>query len=348
MQTIPKDLYYVDEHIVNVTDFTPQTTFAEYADYWITYNKQRLAVKTYSRYLALLVRINAGIGHIALGNLKSAHIEEFCHRLTLNGTNLRTGKSLSSKTILHHYRLISVILQSAVKKEIIPYNPCDRQHCSSPKVEKKEIACLQLDDVRFVCANVKKLSCKLALIVLLGLFTGIRRGEIAGLQWQDIDIDRMAILVNRAVSYTAEAGLVIKPPKTPTSNRVVFFYENILKNALKEYKRWYILHFGSISPEYFLFPNAFSFNRPVYPDTISDWAEQASKIIGVQFTMHKLRHTYVSLQIANNTPLKEIAYNVGHSKLTTTCDTYAHLIRLHNKPSISSLENLLNDEKVSS
>ncbi len=339
MQT--NSMYYVDEDMVRIVNFTAQSTFEEYAYYWLGKNKLRLAPKTYSRYVDLMRRVKLGIGHIKLGNIKSVHIEEFCRRLSLPGANFRTGKELSPKTILHHYRLISVVLQSAVRDGIIDCNPCDKQHCASPKVEQNEISCLQLSEVKKICNNIDRLSCPIALVILLGLFTGMRRGEIAGLKWEDIDSDNMAINVKRSIAYTVQSGTIVKSPKTPTSYRVVFFYELMLKCKIREYMRWYRETYGRLELIDYVFPNSHNVSAPIHPDTLSNWAEKASSIIGVNIKMHKLRHTYVSLQIANNTPLKEIAYNVGHSKLTTTCDTYAHLIRLHNKPSVSSLEKLI-------
>jgi hypothetical protein len=118
---------YVPIEIPKEHQISPNITFSRYSKIWIYENEETLAIKTCERYKSLLVRINMGIGHIPLKELSSYHIKQFLRVLSKDGMNKRTGGKLSAKTILHHYRLISVILQQAVRDCCIPFNPACKE-----------------------------------------------------------------------------------------------------------------------------------------------------------------------------------------------------------------------------
>lgn len=107
--------YYVPIEIPAEYCFDSNSTFSEYANVWMDDYTNTLAVKTISRYGDLLKRINMGIGHIPLKDIQPYHLRQFLNKISQYGVNKHTGKCLSEKTILHHYRLISVILQQQLE-----------------------------------------------------------------------------------------------------------------------------------------------------------------------------------------------------------------------------------------
>jgi len=109
--------------------------FADYADVWMNINEATLAPSTFIRYDSLLARINAAIGHLKLADMRSMHLQELYKNLAEPGLNKRAGGGLSSKTVMHHHRLISVILSEG-------YTPRDVSSLATPpKVQQKE-SCL--------------------------------------------------------------------------------------------------------------------------------------------------------------------------------------------------------------
>lgn len=114
-------------------------------------------------------------------------------------------KPLAQKTILHYHRLISSILEKAVKWQVIISNPCER--VEAPKVERKEAR--YLDDVQAVklleCLESEPLQYKT--MVTLLLYSGMRRGELCGLEWSDVDYENCIIDINKSSLYLAELGV---------------------------------------------------------------------------------------------------------------------------------------------
>ena len=141
---------------------------------------------------------------------------------------------LYSKTVLEHHRLLHSILQQAVYGQMIQYNPASRVR--PPKAKKQSIDFY--DDVQTI-ALIKALEVKdlkFRVIILLTIFTGLRRGEVLRLEWQDIDFKNSSVTVRQASQYVSSIGIYTKDSKTETSNRVISIPDSITK-LLKEYKR---------------------------------------------------------------------------------------------------------------
>lgn len=337
------NIYYVDEEIPAMHKISDETAFLNYADYWMEDSKGELTEKTFRRYLALLERINYGIGHISLKNLAPYHIKEFLKKLEQDGVNKRTKKKLSKKTILHHYRLISSILQQAVREQIIEFNPTSKNHMKPPKVPKTTITCLQIHDVKKILAGLTGEKIKWKTITKVLLFTGIRRGELCGLEWQDIDFKNKIISIMRSSLYTSEKGIYTKGPKTESSTRVFSVSDGVLA-IFYEYKEWYKETYGYVSDCNLASKRLFITRdkKPMHPDSINDWMTKFYiKNDIVKFTPHILRHTYISLLISKGVSLKEISQRVGHSNLSTTCNIYAHSIKVADLIASSSFDDII-------
>lgn len=126
------------------------------------------------------------------------------------------------------------MLQQAVCWQMIPYNPASRVR--PPKAKKPNINFY--DDVQTI-ALIKALEgkeLKFRVIILLTTFTGLRRGEVLGLEWKDINFKDSSLAIRQASQYVSSIGIYTKDPKIETSNRVISIPESITK-LLKEYKR---------------------------------------------------------------------------------------------------------------
>ena len=121
-------------------------TFALYCDYVINLKEQRgVKHSTIVRYKELIKRIYPYIGHIKLCNLRADHLNDLYTALSADGVNKRTGGRLSSKTIIEHHRLISAILEQAVKEGLVPFNVASR--AMPPKLENKNVNYFQHSEV---------------------------------------------------------------------------------------------------------------------------------------------------------------------------------------------------------
>ena len=222
--------------------------FADYATQWMGINENNLAPKTIARYYSLLERINAAIGHIKLSELRAHHLQEFYKNLGENGINKKTGKGLSNKTILHHHRLISVISGEAYKQGYIVRDISTL--VTSPKIKKKEVSYLDEPDALKLCEALMSAPMKWKTALLLLLYTGLRRGELVGLEWSDIDFTDKTITIRRTVQYVTgkkyeyvdengvlhKGKLIQKEPKTESSSRCIAVDEGEI-DLLSQYKK---------------------------------------------------------------------------------------------------------------
>ena len=334
------NIYFVEENLPFTDKLSSDTLFSDYANLWISENQNSLSPKTLSRYKSLLCRINMGIGHLSLSKITAHHLNLFYQKLGQEGANLRNGKKLSDKTILHHHRLISVILQSATREGIITVNPASRDSIKTPSAQSTEVTPYQIEDVRKLISSFDDMNIKWRTITILLLTTGIRRGELLGLTWNDIDTKNKIISINKNVVYTPESGIVVKSPKTKKSIRLIKYEDKLLHTAIVSYKSWYESFYGTTQKGSYLFPSE---NMTVmHPDTVTKYiTRHCSKHNLKHCTPHKLRHTYVSMMIALNMPIKEISTNVGHAQLTTTCNIYAHQIARQQAKALAPIESLI-------
>ena len=224
-------------------------TFEEFFHIWKEkYGSKELAPKTYSRYLGMLrTRILPYLSSFPLDKIKPTDLMNLYDMLE-NDTQIkriaknngqRTLKPLSPKTILEHHRLLSAMFQRAVYWQLLVNNPARR--VKPPKTKKPKIEFFDDDECKLLINSLQdftgsKLKYKVA--ILLDIFSGVRRGELVGLEWSDVDFKNETIEVNKSTQYLPEKGIFDKDPKTESSNRIVPI-PSYITNVLLEYRDWY-------------------------------------------------------------------------------------------------------------
>lgn len=310
--------FYINEEIPEQEQVNADTTFKEYAEIWLRENKPYLAPKTYSRYVSLLDVIYQAIGHIRLNKLSTYHLQCYYDKLRQNGANRRTGGPLSQKTILHHHRLISVILHQATKDGILEFNISSKDFMKPPRVDKKEADFLQEKDIERLMdiLECKPIKWKTAIEMLL--FTGLRRGELLGLEWGDLDFKNNLLSIKRTSQYVNGQGIITKSPKNSTSYRVIPI-SSACKELLLEYKK--TCSHTRYSDRIFIGEDG----QPINPDTLTRYISRLIKQHDLpHFSPHSLRHTCASLLIKNGVDIATTAKLMGHSTPTTTLNIYTH------------------------
>ena len=254
-------------------------------------------------------------------------------------------KPLSGQTILHYHRLISVILQTAVEWQYIPANPAER--VKAPKATNKEAE--YLDDKQATqlldLLTDQPIYYKTAVEVLL--FTGMRRGELMGLEWHDIDFENQIITIQRSLQYLPEIGVFKDETKTKSSRRVIKVPSTAI-NSLRIYRTWQKKLFFTIGQPWSESGQVFvtQYGTPMHPDTLTSWFRDFIKTTDLpQIHIHSLRHTNATLQIANGVSVTTVAGNLGHSNANTTTKVYAHAIQSAAAASAEMMDNLLNPIK---
>lgn len=328
--------------------------FTDFVEIWKRdYGSKELAPSTYKRYLGILEsRIIPFFGHFRVDKIKPTDIMQFYDLLSKdtqivrrkNNNGKKTGKPLSPKTILEHHRLLRAMLQKAVYWQMIVSNPAER--VQAPKTKKPKRKYYDDEQSKALISGLMELTeeqFKYKVAIILTIFTGVRLGELMGLEWDDINFREGIVSINRSSQYLADKGVFTKVPKTESSIRDVAIPDFVV-SLLEEYKCWYDeqkYQYGELwidSNRLFVQADG----RPMHPSTISKWFEKFVAQIGLPvINFHGLRHTNATLLIAQNIDVSVVAARLGHAQITTTLNFYVHPIISHNKTAGFALENLL-------
>ena len=328
--------------------------FSEFTEIWKRdYGSKELAPSTYKRYCRMLeTRLLPYFGHFYINKIKPTDIMKFYDLLEKDtqlvrkkGNNgSKTKKPLSGKTILEHHRLLRAMLHKAVYWQLIVSNPAER--VQPPKARKPKRKSYDDEQTKILLENLEQLSIedtKYKVAIILTVFTGVRLGELMGLEWQDVDFKNGIISINRSSQYLSDMGVFTKVPKTESSIREIAIPEFII-SLLEKYKLWYEEQ-KSIYGELWtnsdrLFVQADG--KPMHPSTISKWFVKYVGQIGLPvINFHGLRHTNASLLVAQNIDIAVISARLGHAQISTTLDFYVHPLLSHNRKAGYALENLL-------
>ena len=249
---------------------------------------------------------------------------------------------LSGKTVLHHHRLISSMLEKAVKWQIIFANPCDR--VEPPKAEHKEAE--YLDEVQaqklLQCLENEPQQYKTMITVLL--YTGMRRGELCGLEWSDIDLENNLIDISKSSLYLPQRGIFSDETKTQQSKRVIKI-PAIAAESLKAHRAEQITMRLKLGDRWIESNKIFTQwnGKPIHPDTLTGWFAKFIKKNNLPpIHLHSLRHTNATLLIAAGADLRTVSKRLGHSNMTTTGNIYAHAIKSADERAAEALGDILN------
>lgn len=277
----------------------------------------------------------------------SAHKVVSALQLPLDKVFLPAGEkdTLAVSTVLHHHRLISSMLSTAVKWQLIFSNPCSR--VVLPKNKHKEAVYLDEEQAADLLAALDKESMQHQVIVKLLLFTGMRRGELCGLEWKDIDFERAVIFVRRSSLYLPGKGVFEDETKNETSERCMKVSADVVtmlkawraeqsKQRLRMGDQW------QTSDRLFTAWNG----APIRPDVITAWFHKFVTKNGLPpIHIHSLRHTNATLLIAAGTNLTTVAARLGHANSTTTSKIYAHAIKSADQAAAEVLQDILHPVK---
>ena len=328
--------------------------FSEFTEIWKRdYGSKELAPSTYKRYCRMLeTRLLPYFGHFYVNKIKPTDIMQFYDLLSKDTQLVRkkdndgnkTLKPLSGKTILEHHRLLRAMLHKAVYWQVIVSNPAER--VQPPKAKKPKRKYYDDDQCKILLENLEQLDeeqIKYKTAIILTVFTGVRLGELMGLEWNDIDFRNGIVSINRSSQYLADTGVFTKVPKTKSSIREVAIPDFVI-SLLEEYKLWYEEQ-KSLYGELWINSNRLfvqADGKPMHPSTISKWFVKFIGQIGLPvINFHGLRHTNATLLIAQNIDVAVVAARLGHAQITTTFNFYVHPIIAHNKKAGFALENLL-------
>lgn len=252
---------------------------------------------------------------------------------------------LADTTIIKYHRVLSSILTSAVQWQVIPSNPCGR--VKPPHVDYKEAPILnehQLSEL-INCLNDEPLKYKTAIMLIL--YTGLRRGELCGLNWTDIDLDKGIVHITKSLLYTPNRGVFEDTPKSKQSERAVNIPDDMIK-LLKLYKIEQTKQRLSLGDQWKNSGKVFTAadGAAMFPDSISTWFRKFIKRHNLPDAhIHTLRHVSATLLIAGGVDIATVSSRLGHANKSTTLNIYTHAIKSADAAAAEKLQNMLNPQK---
>lgn len=299
-----------------------KVTVGDWLKQWIEEARHNVAPKTHERYSEIVHKhLVPALGDLPLAKLAPAHIQAFYSDALKNG-RLDGRGGLSPQTVWHFDRVLNRAMKGARKLRLIPVNPVE--DVERPKVEEREMQTLTDEEATRLLAAAS--TTRIYVPIVLALATGLRRGELLALHWQDIDLSTGIVEVVRSLEQTS-AGLRFKTTKTKRGKRPVVLPASVLEvlrdHKAKQAEERLLLGLGK-GDVVFTRVNG----QPISPDSFTSWVARVAKRAGTSHIMpvHGLRHTHITNLLRANVHPKVASERAGHSRVGFTLDRYSHVI----------------------
>ena len=343
----------LSEYRLNRKDASEQVctfTTGQWLNKWYNeYVISNVKLSTRSSYEMIINRhLKPYIGHIKLVDLKKADIEEMYRKLITSG-RVRGVGGLSVKSVRNIALVLHKALDEAMKREYIIKNPASIANVPtmrSENVSKKEIEILTKEEQKRLMAACENDVYGVGIITVL--YTGLRLGELLGLQWSDINFEEKTIEINKQVNrlkdYSEEAKAKTRlgiqhNTKTRTSCRKIAIDDVSLKRLIvykamqdEQRKLW-----GS---KYKNLGMVFARDDGSYMDPTSfrkKYQKMLNQVGLKKFTVHALRHTFATRALEAGIPIKVVSQILGHASVQITMDTYSHVLPEYQSEAMSKI-----------
>lgn len=256
----------------------------------------------------------------------------------------KNNDPLAPATVLAYHRTLSAVLAKAVKWGYLQSNPADR--AEKPKLSRQESPYLEETEARHLLELLQAEPIKWRALITFDLLSGLRRAELLGLRWEDVDLDNYMIQIKQTSNYLPGLGVYVGTPKTATSRRPLRLSQAAIL-LLLEYKTWQDAQREALGDAWAdrdgrVFTT--DTGTPIFPDSVTQWFTRFVQRTGLpKVTVHSLRHTYASLMIADGTPLVVVSHRLGHAQTSTTANIYAHVIASADAKAQEAMDNKFKD-----
>ena len=291
--------------------------FDDWIDFWYeNYSKPAIRPLTQQNYENRIYdHIIPDIGKIPLNRLTQNDLQQFYARLKRNGRKRlveRNGTGLSDRMARACHTTCRTALEKAVVEGLIKVNPAIG--CKIPPKKAKEMQVLCKDELTKFLAEAKEAD--LYELFLLELGTGMRRGEIMGLQWEDLNFKTGELhIVRQACSVKGQ--LEISVLKTKSSIRTIVLPPSLVE-VLRKYKE-------RVDSKW-MFPSPVRPELPHTPNSVGERLTTLLKRAGCKrVRFHDLRHTFATLALENGMDIKTLSAMIGHVSAETTLNIYSHI-----------------------
>ena len=337
------------------TKFEPtKMSFADYLDYW------------YQNYVQINLAVNTpALGKYYLHDLSPTTLQEFLNHKYISG--------ISKNHLANIWSVITGSLKAAANTyEFIKEPPTKHVRIPTYKYTKASVERYVIRPEQFEkIIEHFPLGSNSYIPLMIGYYTGLRIGEVTGLTWDDIDLDKNILTVNKQLYRNSLNHWCFGPTKTPASVRSISFGQT-LANALINTKAWQEKNrekYGAYYLQQYLLEEQMQnktirhiYTAPLYAApgmqynpidfvctkqngeimtsvSVKYAAHIINTVLLIPFNFHSLRHSHATLLIENGANIKDVQHRLGHSRISLTMDTYAHVTQPMQQQSVTIFEN---------
>lgn len=315
-------------------------TVAEFLDAWIEGVRVEIAESAWANYGNLIRSyVKPGLGDIRLTDLTPQRVQAFYAELLASGK--RDGTGLAPRSVSAVHKVLHRALQDAVRWHELPRNPADA--VKRPRVTKGDLQVWSAEEARRFLVAVH--GDRLFALWVLALHAGMRRGELAGLRWSEVDLAAGTVAVTRQRT-TANYRVIETEPKA-RSWRVIPIDTDVV-DALRDHHDGQLKERKAAGPVWedtgyvFVAENG----RPYHPSRLGDMFVARCRAVGLRhIRLHDLRHTMASLALQAGIHPKIVQERLGHASIAMTLDTYSHVMPSLQREAAQQLSSLLSGKE---
>lgn len=308
-------------------------TLEEYLDYWLlNYAKTNTKPKTYAEYEKIIkTHLQPSMGHIMLKELKSIHLQNY-YREKLMG--------LSAQSVTHHHRVLSKALNDAIGWEFIRKNAA--KGAKPPKPVKHEMQTLDSRELNILIKTAKEKTPVYYPILSSAVHTGMRKSELIGLTWDNVDFIAKKIYVRQTITEANGKYFFNPLPKgeKPRGIKITNGLVNLLQTLKDEHDQRKKALGETFNPHNLVFCN--SKGNIMAPSEISRALKRALKAAGLpDIRFHDIRHSHATILLKANVHPKIVSERLGHSHFNITMDIYSHVTESMEGLAVNVLDEIL-------
>ena len=305
---------------LDISRAADEYTVASWLRTWYElYAKPNVRTATANRYQLIIEQYTVPrIGNIKLKKLTTRHLQKLYKELLESG-RIHVGKNqdkgLSTTTVHSVHLMLHCALDRAVKERLISRNPCE--DCIVPKPRKLDMKILPPEHMKAYLEAADRRG--LLPMFYLELVSGLRKGELVALRWDDLDVKSKTISVSRQYVRNPDGSLELTRPKTENSIRLVSIPQTAVDLLIQEHNK------HPDSP--YLFPSPIT-GELYHPDSVVNLHKKILKDAGLpHIRFHDLRHTFATTALQNGVDVKTVSSMLGHYDAGFTLHTYTHATR---------------------